>query len=64
MKNYIDKPFLIEPAFKYYDWGSAESIQNLTGRSELKGKTAAEMWMGDHISGPNMIKDGKYVSFS
>ena len=61
MKSIIDKPFLLEPAFKYYDWGSLEFLQNLTGRSNLKGKTAAEMWMGDHISGPNMIKYGKEI---
>ena len=58
MKNIIDKPFKIEPAVKFYEWGSTESIQNLTGKAELKGKTAAELWMGDHQSGPNMIKEG------
>ena len=29
----------------------------MTGRKELEGKTAAEMWMGDHPSGPNSIKE-------
>ena len=58
MKNTIIKPFIIVPAVKYYEWGSTESIQNLTGKAELKGKTAAELWMGDHPSGPNMIKEG------
>ena len=64
MKNLLLKPFKIEPAFKFYEWGSTESIQKLTGRDELKGKTAAEMWMGDHPSGPNWIVDGeKHIPF-
>ncbi len=58
MEDIISKLFLLEPAFKYYDWGSASSIQEITGRKELGGKTAAEMWMGDHASGPNMVKTG------
>ena len=52
------RPFIIEPAVKFYEWGSTEAIQKLTGRKDLKGETAAEMWMGDHHSGPNMVKDG------
>ena len=58
MKKIISRPFLLEPAFKYYEWGSETAIQEITGRKELEGKTAAEMWMGDHPSGANFLVDG------
>lgn len=57
MENKNLKPYLLEPAFKLYSWGSYTAIQNMTGRKELEGKTAAEMWMGDHPSGLNSIKE-------
>jgi mannose-6-phosphate isomerase len=56
MKKISTKPYIIEPCFKYYDWGSYSSIQEITGRRELEEKTVAEMWMGDHPSGANKVK--------
>lgn len=56
MKKINIKPYIIEPCFKYYDWGSYSSIQKITGRIELEERTVAELWMGDHQSGPNSIK--------
>lgn len=49
------RPFTFIPGIKDYDWGSTSFIQKITGRNELLGKPAAELWMGSHKSGNSLV---------
>lgn len=45
----------LEGAIQHYDWGGLDYLADLTGRTELKGRPTAELWLGDHPKGPARI---------
>lgn len=53
----------LSPYTQHYDWGKRKSVSivaQLTGASQLSpqhDKAYAELWMGDHPSGPSSFKD-------
>lgn len=49
------RPFTFIPGIKNYDWGSTSFIQKITGRNELLGEPAAELWMGSHKNGNSLV---------
>lgn len=54
-KQVFCRPFTFIPGIKNYDWGSTSFIQKITGRNELLGKPAAELWMGSHRNGNSLV---------
>ncbi|MFB9733579.1 mannose-6-phosphate isomerase, class I [Streptomyces thermocoprophilus] len=51
---------LLEPIIKPYAWGSREALARLTGRHVPSAGPEAELWMGEHPSGPaRLVRDGR-----
>lgn len=45
----------LEGTLQHYDWGGFNYLAELTGKTSLKGRATAELWLGDHPKGPARI---------
>ncbi|SEQ51969.1 mannose-6-phosphate isomerase, class I [Neolewinella agarilytica] len=45
----------LEGTLQHYDWGGYDYLATLTGKKMLKGKTTAELWLGDHPRAPARV---------